>query len=228
MFAGTRTDGGCSREDRNADVHLYRNQIMQSSIAPTVEEYESEHGGMPAVRGEMSWTNLDLQPSPYAHQEATFVQGVADVGDVPYAHDDPEDAPPTNTGVSLRDVAYDPFQSTITRQGLVSNGSAREPLRRDRNDLVHERALYQRAHLVSHIYADPDTGCQDYDESVGQTAHDDSLNYRSHAANIVNQELEPHFTARSDRREMMLQTEKRLNLSATSTLGKSSYGNYGL
>jgi hypothetical protein len=224
MFPGTQTDGGCSREDRAAGVSSYRYEMMQTSIAPTVEEYESQHGGMPAVRGEMSWTTLDLQPAAYAPGEGSFQPHGVDMPDIPYAYDDFGDTPHTNVGISLRDQTYDPFQSTIT----ISNGAAREPLRRDRHDATQEHALNRRIHLVSHIYADPDTGCQDYDEAVGYAAHEDSLDYRFHAADVVSQEIEPHFTARSDRREMMLQAEARLKRSSGSVLGRSSYGNYGV
>lgn len=199
--------------------------MMQTSITPTVEEYESQHGGMPAVRGEMSWTTLDLQPAAYAPGEGSFQQHGVDMPDIPYAYDNLDYVSHTNMCTSsLQDNPYDPFQSTIA----ISNGAAQEPLRRDRHDATQEILLNRRTHLVSHIYADPDTGFQDYDEAVGYAAHEDSLAYRSHAADVINQEIEPHFTARSDRREMMLQAEERLKRSSNSVLGRSSYGNYGV
>jgi hypothetical protein len=218
MFGRTQRDNRNSREQHSQALNDYRNQTLQNNVRPTLNEYEAVHGALPAMRGVRDWTALDIQYLPSHGSNVDFGNDDAsEKTDIPYAFDEYEDG----TGVALASNTVDPFQEAVAEH----TENIREPLRKDRNSIEYIRSQHTRARMLANVFNDNEGGDDVLDASVDTEV----LTRRTHMADILPPDAASHFfTARSDRRERMSAADARLKVTANSTLGKQSYGNYGI
>jgi hypothetical protein len=218
MFINAKSDNCPPRPERTqtfADYQAQRRLVM-SAMQPTMEEYDLIHNST----GPLGWTNLDVQTR--SHDEMTLGAVTTGPTPIPFADtlEDTIEAVAGGGGTSRTSVDLnsadqrDPFDDAISRTAHMH-----EPLRGDRRSLEWERAVQNKRQEIAAPY-----------DVATQTAVDEAgLNMRTALASLTPLDQgDARVRPRSDREEHQMQTRRQFEASATSQLGRASYGNFGM
>lgn len=195
--------------------------------APTRDEYDRMHTEFAGLQG---WTSLDIQPR--WHDEDALASSAKGAEPKPYgdSFDDEFEAVASGGGNSRTSVALnsyhqpDPFNDVINRTAHMS-----EPLRGDRRSLVWEQAMQNKRKEIAATFADPSTCLESYGSFTQAAVDEAGLNMRTTLASLTPLDLDDvRFRPRSDREEHQAETRQQFEASATSQLGRTSYGNFGM
>lgn len=218
MFAGTREDRYQGHESIEREMDAYRAARQAENFQPTVEEYESMHGSLPAGCGVADWTSMDLQTRPYNHSNVDMYSvslAQADsIDSVPYAHEDGGSA-----AVNISEPMEECVTVTVDKEPLIRDQRSDTAYQKQRAE--HERALRTAGWNDS------------WEQGEAKEMDTELLNARMAMPDgqfVPDQdplEVRSHVTWKSEHWERMKEADERAARGAQSVLGRSSYGNYG-
>jgi hypothetical protein len=230
MFQDSRRDDCPPRQNINNSVSDYHTHRRMMEAMPTREEYDLLNN-MDAS-GPRGWTAVDVE-ARWHDEELLTGSPVRDETFVPFedetsGHDETVmrvGGDKTLTYVTLDIVGErDPFNDAIDRTAGFN-----EPLRGDRRSIEWAQAMQLKRKEISATYADPCTFLESYGSATQAAVDDTGLGKRTALASLIPLELaDQRYRPRSDREEHQAENRRRFEVSATSQLGRSSYGNYGM